>query len=300
MGSVWLTGEGGTNIPRIQLGRKAYCARSLAHRLHTPPIIETQTQFEDWKTVRLEGKTALITGAGSGIGAACAQIFSDEGAQVVGADLTEGALEPVAKTIAQRSIFDVTDKASVDKAVGEIANTLGHIDLLVNSAGITRRHLPQDMPWDEAWQRVMDVNVRGTLLVSSAVMDIQRRGGRGGSIVTLSSIYGQVARPPVLTGQPDPYPHSKGAVLQVTRDLAVAGAKHNIRVNALCPGFINTAMTEGLRSDPSIKETLVSLHPLGRLGEADEVAKCALFLCSDDASFVTGTSLAVDGGYLCV
>lgn len=250
--------------------------------------------------MRLSGKSALITGAASGIGAACAALFKSEGARVAGVDLHAEGLAAIADSLDYSQSLDVTDKAAVDAAAASIETQFGHIDILVNSAGMTTRDVPADMSWEDGWQLVMDVNVKGTLLISAAVMEIQRKGARGGSIINLSSIYGQVARTSLLIGQPDPYTHSKGAIQQMTRDLAVSGAPDNIRVNALCPGFIETPLTSVLREDPAMNANLVALHPLGRLGKADEVARCALFLASDDASFVTGTSLPVDGGYLAV
>lgn len=250
--------------------------------------------------MRLSGKTALVTGAASGIGAACVALFNAEGARVAGVDLNTDGLTALGESLEFTQSLDVTDKVSVDALVESVAAQFDHIDILVNCAGITTRHVPQGMSWEQGWQLVMDVNVKGTLLISAAVMDVQRTGTRGGSIINLSSIYGQVARPPLLTGLPDPYTHSKGAVLQMTRDLAVSGATDKIRVNALCPGFIETPLTIGLRENVAVKEGLIAMHPLGRLGAPEEVARCALFLASDDASFVTGTSLAVDGGYLAI
>jgi NAD(P)-dependent dehydrogenase (short-subunit alcohol dehydrogenase family) len=248
--------------------------------------------------MRLAGKTVLVTGAASGIGAACATLFKAEGARVAGVDLHSDGLAALGDTLEFRESLDVTDKAAVDAVVEAVAKAFGRIDILVNCAGITARHVPAEVSWEERWQRVMDVNVKGTLLISAAVMAIQRRDATGGAIVNLSSIYGQVARPPILIGPPDPYTHSKGAVLQMTRDLAVAGAPDGIRVNALCPGFIETPLTSALRENEAVHTTLKSLHPLGRLGMPEEVARCALFLTSDEASFVTGATLAVDGGYL--
>lgn len=251
--------------------------------------------------MRLDGKTVLITGAASGIGAACVKLFKEEGARVAGVDLNQDDLELLANSLDVSRRLDVTDKQAVDEVVETVADKFGKIDVLINCAGITARHAPDDFTWDQTWQMVMDVNVKGTLLISHAVMDVQRKNQRGGSIVTLSSIYGQVARPPLLgSAKPDPYTHSKGTILQLTRDLAVSGATDNIRVNALCPGFIETPLTSGLLENSDIERGLVKLHPLGRIGTADEVARCAMFFASDDSSFVTGTSLAVDGGYLAV
>jgi NAD(P)-dependent dehydrogenase (short-subunit alcohol dehydrogenase family) len=242
----------------------------------------------------------LVTGAASGIGAACVALFKAEGARVAGVDLDTDGLSALGEALDFSQRLDVTDKTAVDSLVETVADEFGHIDILVNCAGITTRHVPEGLSWEEGWQRVMDVNVKGTLLISAAVMAVQRRGSRGGSIINLSSIYGQVARPPILIGPPDPYTHSKGAVLQMARDLAVSGAADGIRVNALCPGFINTPLTIGLRENAPVNEALLSMHPLGRMGKPEEVAHCALFLASDDSSFVTGTSLAVDGGYMAI
>lgn len=250
--------------------------------------------------MRLSGKTALITGAASGIGAACAELFKAEGARVAGVDLDTKSLDRLSDYLDFSQSLDVTDKSAVDTLTNTVASQFGSIDILINSAGITSRNLPPDISWEDGWQLVMDVNVKGTLLISAAVMNTQRNANRGGSIVNLSSIYGQVGRPPLLTGLPDPYTHSKGAVIQMTRDLAISGAPDNIRVNALCPGFIETPLTSRLREDEKMNQNLIDLHPLGRLGKANEVAQCALFLGSDESSFVTGTSLAVDGGYLAV
>jgi NAD(P)-dependent dehydrogenase (short-subunit alcohol dehydrogenase family) len=250
--------------------------------------------------MRLSGKTAIVTGAASGIGAACAKLFKSEGARVAGVDLNTDGLAAQGDILEFAQSLDVTDKAAVDALVESVALVFGGVDILVNCAGITTRQVPADASWEDTWQRVMDVNVKGTLLITAAVMAIQRCNANGGAIVNLSSIFGQVARPPELAGPPDPYTHSKGAVLQMTRDLAVSGAPDGIRVNALCPGFIETPLTIGLRENPVLNASLLSRHPLGRLGSPEEVARCALFLASDDASFVTGTSLAVDGGYLAI
>ncbi|MCP4384567.1 MAG: SDR family oxidoreductase [Hyphomicrobiales bacterium] len=250
--------------------------------------------------MRLSGKTALVTGAASGIGAACATLFNTEGARVAGVDVNTDGLEALGDALDFAQSLDVRDKAAVDALVESVASAFGRIDILVNCAGITARHVPENTSWEDAWQQVMDVNVKGTLLITTAVMAIQRRDATGGAIVNMSSIYGQVARPPIITSPTDPYPHSKATVLQMTRDLAVSGAPDGIRVNALCPGFINTPLTAGLRENAELHAALISMHPVGRLGTPEEVARCALFLASNDASFVTGTSLAVDGGYLAI
>lgn len=250
--------------------------------------------------MKLSGKVALVTGAASGIGSACVSLFKQEGARVAGVDVNvEGlaALTPAPDAVAA---LDVIDRDAVEETVAALEEKLGPIDILVNCAGITLRHVPEDLPWEDRWQRVMDVNVKGTLHMCRAVMARCRQKGTGGSIINLSSIYGHVSRPPDFVGDPDPYPHSKATILQVTRDLAISGAADGIRVNALCPGFIETPLISKLKEDPDKHRRLIELHPMGRLGLPEEVARCALFLASDDSSFVTGTSLAVDGGYLAV
>ena len=251
-------------------------------------------------SVKLSGKVALITGAASGIGSACAALFKREGALVAGIDMNDEGLAGLGPVLDFAAQLDVTDRNAVDATVQAVVAELGKIDILVNCAGITLRHVPEDLEWEERWQRVMDVNVKGTLHMCRAVMAECERQGAGGSIINLSSIYGHVSRPPDFVGEPDPYSHSKATILQVTRDLAMSGAASGIRVNALCPGFIETPLISKLKADPEKHRRLIALHPLGRLGQPEEVAQCALFLASDDSSFVTGTSLAVDGGYLAV
>jgi len=257
--------------------------------------------------MRLQDKVAFITGGASGIGAVCAALFAREGAAVAVTDINEDAAATVARTVregggkAMSGAVDVTSESAVRDRFEQAENGLGPVDILVNSAGITGRHVPEGTPWLQAWEMVMDINLKGTVIASAIFCEKARLRGSAGAIINLSSIFGQVARPELLnSGQPDPYTHSKGAVLQVTRDLAVGNAAHGIRVNCLCPGFIRTPLTIGLREQPDIEQALVARHPMRRLGDPDEVAKAALFLASDDASFITGAALPVDGGYLAV
>ena len=253
--------------------------------------------------MRLKDKVAYITGGASGIGAACARLFATQGAKVAVTDLDLLRAQGVQKELDCPSFagsVDVTDHEALSASMDAAEAALGPLDILVNSAGITNRHVPAGTHWVDAWQRVMDVNVKGTMLASTLFCERAKAAGHGGAIITLSSIFGQVSRPPVLNQTADGYPHSKGAVLQITRDLAAGNAAAGIRVNCLCPGFIRTPLTEGLSAQPELASALLSLHPMGRFGEADEVAQCALFLASDEASFVTGAILAVDGGYLSV
>lgn len=252
--------------------------------------------------MRLENKIALVTGAGSGIGEASSELFAKEGAAVGVCDLNAGTAESVAARIRAaggRAIAlqaDVTDRADVERVVGAVVSEFGGLHILVNSAGVSDRGAPDDYDADQVWQWVMDINVRGTLLPSRIAVEEMRKSG-GGSIINLSSIYGLVGRPEWLGDGFSGYAHSKGAVLQITRDLAVKTAREGIRVNALCPGFVHTNLTAGLSDDPERLRRLEEAHPMGRLGEASEIASCALFLASDEASFVTGIALSVDGGY---
>ena len=253
--------------------------------------------------MRLNDKVALITGAGSGIGRAVAILFAEEGASVVAADLTGDSVRETADAITSASgravalTGDVTDSADAERMVAQAVQSFGKLDLLVNSAGLTSRHssLEGASP-EEAWERVIEVNLKGTYMVSWFAVPVMEQAG-GGSIVNLASTMGLVGYPVGIGGGFNPYPPSKGGVVQFTKTLAVDSARKNIRVNCLCPGFIETNLTSGLTSDPEMLERLESLHPMGRLGQPREVAYAALYLASDDSRHVTGTALTVDGGY---
>jgi NAD(P)-dependent dehydrogenase (short-subunit alcohol dehydrogenase family) len=252
--------------------------------------------------MRLDNKVALITGGGSGIGEASSELFAREGAAVGVCDLNADTAESVAARIRNaggRAIAlqaDVTSRDDVQRVVDAVVSEFGGLNILVNSAGVSDRGAPSDYDEDQTWQWVMDINVSGTLLPCRIGVEAMRKSG-GGSIINLSSIYGLVGRTEWLGDGFSAYAHSKGAVLQITRDLAVKTAREGIRVNALCPGFAHTALTAGLRDNPELLARMEEAHPMGRLGEAIEIANCALFLASDEASFVTGTALSVDGGY---
>ena len=255
---------------------------------------------------RLKDKTALVTGAGSGIGRAAALLFASEGASVACADLSQGSAEEAASEIERLggralalsgdvSVADVA-AAMVDGAV----DVLGRLEIVVNSAGVTARNaLPPGSDPDDVWDRVIEINLKGTYLVSRCAVEYMRSGG-GGSIVNLASTMGMVGYPPGLGGALNPYPPSKGGVIQLTRNMAVDLGRDNIRVNCLCPGFVETDLTKSLTDDPATREMLESRHPLGRLGRPGEVAHAALSLASDEASYVTGAALTVDGGYTAV
>ena len=253
--------------------------------------------------MRLENKVALVTGGGSGIGRATAELFAKEGARVVVADLDETTVSESAEQIkaagggATAIVGDVSISQDADRMVRVAVESYGRLDILVNSAGITHRGLLKaGASPEQAWDKVMEVNLKGTYLVSwFAVPEMERSGG--GSIVNLASIMSLVGYPTELTSGFNPYGPSKGGVLQFTRNLAIDGAKNNIRVNCICPGFVMTSLIKALVDDEQKRKLLEDRHPLGRLGRPEEIAYAALFLASDESSFVTGAPLIVDGGY---
>ena len=251
---------------------------------------------------RLDDRTALITGAGSGIGAACAELFSAEGARVFCADLEVETARAVADRVSARGgsadsgAVDVTDRSQCDELVAKTVERFGGLDVLVNSAGVTPRKAPLEWDFEKKWDWVIDVNLKGTMLMSHAASEVMLANGYG-SIVNLASIIGLVGYASGMSDGFNPYPHSKGGVVQMTRDMGVAFAKRGVRVNALCPGFTYTNLTKSLTDDADMHVQLESLHPMGRLGEPMEIAYAALYLASDESSFTTASMLPVDGGY---
>jgi NAD(P)-dependent dehydrogenase (short-subunit alcohol dehydrogenase family) len=240
-------------------------------------------------TGRLEGKVALVTGAGSGIGAACAQRFADEGAQVAGIDVKAPESHPCKAF----EVLDVRDASAVNAGVANIVSVLGPVDVLVNAAGVSSFGTADTISEDE-WDRVVDINLKGTWLVARAVLPGMVAKG-GGSIVNLASVEG------IEGGQSQTaYNASKGGVVLLTKSMAVDYGLNNVRVNCMCPGMIETPMTAPLKESglKPVMDWFKDQHMLGRSGQPEEVASVALFLASDDASFVTGHALAVDGGYL--
>ena len=251
---------------------------------------------------RLKGKVALITGAGSGIGAATATLFAQQGAAVALADLRPQPVRERAADLAAGGAptlalaGDVARRADAERLVNATVERFGGCDILVNCAGVTPRYAPPEWDFEQTWDWVLNVNLKGTYLMSRyATAEMRRRGG--GAVVNLSSIYGLVGRPSFFGTGHDPYPPSKGAIVTLTKDMANSLGAHGIRVNALCPAFIYTELTRTLTEDPKWLRQMLALEPLGRLGQPEEVAKAALFLASDDASFITGVCLPVDGGY---
>lgn len=255
-------------------------------------------------SLRLQGKVAIVTGAGSGIGRACVLHFIKEGAQIVATDINPSTLETLAREVSgveERLVTlpgDVTRRGDAEAIVAQAVSRFGRLDVLVNSAGITPRTVRAEADFEERWEAVMGVNVKGTLLMCHAAVEAMRRTG-GGSIVNLASVMGIVGYPTHLPFSDgfNAYPQSKGAVVQMTRDMGVRLAGEGIRVNAVCPGFVYTALTENVTGNPEVHEAMRRSHPIGRMGTAAEVANVIAFLASDEASFVAGAVWAVDGGY---
>lgn len=253
--------------------------------------------------MRLENKVALVTGGGSGIGRATALLFAREGARVAVSDLDEAAALATVREVeaaggeAAPVVGDVSRAGDAERMVQSAVGVYGGLHILVNSAGITARNaLPEGASAEEVWDRVIDVNLKGTYLVSRHAVPHMERAG-GGSVVNLASIMALVGYPTVLGGGFNPYAPSKGGVLQFTRSLAVEYAAKNVRVNCICPGFVMTSLTRSLSENPALSKELEGRHPMGRFARPEEIAYAALFLASDESSFVTGAALAVDGGY---
>lgn len=248
--------------------------------------------------MRLAGKVAIISGAASGMGAATARRFAREGAAVVVADMLEDDGRAIADGITAaggKALFmalNVTDEAGWKKVVEETVKAFGKLDILVNNAGISGS-ATNDMLDSALWHRVMEVNSTGVFLGTAASIPAMQKNG-GGSIVNFSSISGVVGQTMVHMA----YNASKGAVRTMTKATAVQYGKDNIRCNSVHPGLMPPMRTSGATADPATRAKMLKSVPMGRTGEVDEVANAVLFLASDEASYVTGTELYVDGGYL--
>jgi NAD(P)-dependent dehydrogenase (short-subunit alcohol dehydrogenase family) len=247
-------------------------------------------------TVRLKDKIALVTGAAKGIGAACARRFVDEGARVLLVDIDEEHGRATADSLGASAAFvagNVADGAFAAAAVREAVKRFGRLDILLNNAGIT--HAAAFLELAEAdFDRVLSVNLKSYFLFGQAAARQMVAQGAGGAIVNMSSVNAILAIPDQV-----PYVVSKGAVNQLTRVMAMALAPHSIRVNAIGPGTIATELArKAVMGSEEARRKLLSRTPMKRLGEPDEVAKVAVFLAGDDASYMTGQTVYPDGGRL--
>lgn len=245
----------------------------------------------------LAGKTAFVTGGGSGIGRATALAFAAEGAKVAIADLNADSAAETAALIAAAGgeacsgALDVTDGAAVDAFVDALVADWGALDCAFNNAGVALEGV--ETPWGDlaAYDASIAVNQRGLLLCMAAELRHMEKAGRG-AIVNTASIAG-------MSGAGGAgYCGSKHAVVGLTRSAAMRYAAQGIRINAVCPGAIRTPMVEAVAQEEAAAQFIAAMHPMNRIGEAREVADAVVFLCSDKASFITGHPLAVDGGYL--
>ena len=245
--------------------------------------------------MRLENKVALISGGARGMGAVEAKLFAKEGAKVIIGDMLEDEGRKVEAEINEAGgvcvfvTLDVSDEDAWRKAVDEAVSRYGKLDILVNNAGIYRAHNVEETTADE-WDHVMDINAKGVFLGTKHAIPAMREAG-GGSIVNISSVAG-------LTGSmvTSAYNASKGAVRLLTKSTAIQYASDGIRANSVHPGTIETPMTEGFLADDAARQDRMDRTPIGRLGRPEDVAYGALYLASDEASFVTGSELVIDGG----
>jgi 2-keto-3-deoxy-L-fuconate dehydrogenase len=253
---------------------------------------------------RLDKKIALVTGAGSGIGQEIATLFAEQGATVLVADIRFDAAEAVAMEIlaqegnAEALRLDVTDEKQVQNVFAQVGQKYGRLDILVNNAGIG--HVGNILETSlEDWERVMAVNARGVFLCSKyAVTQMLAQKPQGGVLVNIASVAGMIA-----VDRRFSYGASKGAVISITRSIAMDFVGQGIRANAICPGTVHTPFVEGFlernfadRKDEE-RQRLHARQPVGRMGRPDEIAHAALYLASDEASFVTGSALVIDGGW---
>ena len=253
---------------------------------------------------RLENKVVLVTGGSLGIGREGCKKLAQEGAEIAVTDIEDDQGKKLVEEIeaeggkAQYWHLDVSDEKAVKSVFSEVNETFGSIDVLVNNAGISGVNKPTHEIEKDEWQKVMDINVNGVFLCTKHVIPYMKENGKG-NIINLSSIYGIISAPDI-----PPYHASKGAVRLMTKTDAIQYAGDNIRVNSIHPGFIWTPLVEamGEASEEGVEQfrkNLDALHPIGHIGEPEDIAWGIVFLASDESKFMTGSELVIDGGYTC-
>jgi len=251
----------------------------------------------------MEGRVAIVTGGARGIGAATCVLLAKEGANVAVTDiLDDNGREVVLKITSNGGVaeywhVDVTKEKEVKQAFGHICERFGKIDVLVNNAGLPGVHKPSDETDETEWDDLMDVNLKGVFFCTKHVIPFMKKAG-GGSIIDISSIYGIAG-----AGGGTPYNASKGAVRCLAKTDALYYAPYNIRVNSVHPGYIWTPLLDEIGGEmpggiEALKKQGECLHPLGRIGEPDDIAYGILYLATDESKFITGSELVIDGGYL--
>jgi NAD(P)-dependent dehydrogenase (short-subunit alcohol dehydrogenase family) len=247
--------------------------------------------------INLMGKAAIVTGAGRGIGKAIAKALAAAKASVVVNDVDWVAAREVSKEIessggkAMPAKADVRIRSEIEQMVQNTIQELGRVQVLVNNAGVIVRKPAEEIS-EEEWDKVIDINLKGTFLCAQEVAKAMIREGKGGKIINIASIMGEVALPPRAA-----YCASKGGIIALTRDLAAEWAKHGITVNTLAPGWTVTEMTQSYFSQEPVRQFLLERIPLNRLGKPEDVANLAVFMASEYSEYITGQAIYVDGGW---
>jgi len=250
---------------------------------------------------RLDGKTAVVTGGGQGIGLACVEALAEAGARVVIADHDKATAEAGCASVkakglnAEIVLMDVTNPARVGEVADQLASQYGAIDILVNNAGIARSETPAETVADEHWLNVIDVNLNGTFWCCRE-FGKHMLAAKTGSIVNIGSMSGFIVNKPQ---EQCYYNASKAAVHHLTKSLAAEWGARGVRVNAVAPTYITTPLNAFVKSNPRMYDAWIGGTPMGRMGDVDEIASVVLFLASGAASLMTGSIVLVDGGYTC-
>ena len=242
--------------------------------------------------MRLKDKTVIITGGGTGIGLACTRLFVQEGARVAIFGRRQDRLDQAKKEIGDAVLTiqgDITQEKDTVRLVETAVNQLGQVDILINNAGIFGGGPIHEMD-DDVWDETFNINMRGVFQLTRKVL-AQMVTQSSGNIIHISSVLGMRAIPGTAA-----YNATKGALNQFSRSIAVEYGGQGIRSNSICPGMIETEMTEEMRQDTALMEEFLKRYPLGRFGKPEEVANACLFLASDESAFITGATLPVDGG----